>query len=320
MEWGRHIHTVYKDQINAVLQIPQTLRTAWGMYKNLLAGVTTVVNHGALLHVENPLLTVYQQTQNLHSVQFQKKWKWHLNNPVLKNSTCVIHTGEGSDQQSSAEIDALLQWNLLKRKLIGIHAVAMNPAQAKKFAGLVWCPESNRVLLNHHAAVPALKAMTTLVFGTDSTLTGNWNIWQHLRLARKLALVSDDELFAMTSSAAATLWGIDTGELQAGKDADIIIAKTASGRASWNDVFGINPECMLLVLHKGNIRLFDGSLLPQLSNGQVDLNDFSRISINGKMKWVQGNLPALINRIKTYHPAVQLPKEIVITGKSCCYD
>ena len=89
MEWGRHIHTVYKDQINAVLQIPQTLRTAWGMYKNLLAGVTTVVNHGALLHVENPLLTVYQQTQNLHSVQFQKKWKWHLNNPVRK--TLWIH-------------------------------------------------------------------------------------------------------------------------------------------------------------------------------------------------------------------------------------
>ena len=253
-------------------------------------------------------------------MQFQKKWKWHLNNPALKNSTCVIHTGEGTDQQSSAEIDTLLQWNLLKRKLVGVHAVAMNPAQAKKFSGLVWCPESNRVLLNRQAAIAALKAMTTLVFGTDSTLTANWNIWQHLRLARKLALVTDDELFAMTSSAAATLWGINTGELHAGKEADIIIAKTSSGQATWNDVFGINPESISLVLHKGNIRLFDDSLLPQLSNGQVDLNKFSCIRMNGEMKWIQGNLPALIKRIKTYHPSVQLPEEIVVTGKSRCYD
>src|ERR1700712_534116 len=43
-EWGNHIHAAYKTEIDAVLKIPQQLRINWGMYKNLLAGVTTVVN------------------------------------------------------------------------------------------------------------------------------------------------------------------------------------------------------------------------------------------------------------------------------------
>ena len=57
-----------------------------------------------------------------------------------------------------------LRFNLLKRKLVGVHGVAMNPRQAKKFKGLVWCPEANRVLLNKHARIADLKTHTTLVF------------------------------------------------------------------------------------------------------------------------------------------------------------
>src|SRR4029077_6161910 len=115
--------------------------TEWGMYKNLIAGVTTVVNHGTRLNIGNPLINIYQESQNLHSVKFEKGWKWKLNNPLLKNKDCVIHTGEGSDKQSSVEIDHLLNFNLLKRNLVGVHGVAMNASQARKFKGLVWCPE-----------------------------------------------------------------------------------------------------------------------------------------------------------------------------------
>ena len=45
-EWGKEIHEQNKESINAVLKIPQHLRTQWGLYKNLLNGITTVVNHG----------------------------------------------------------------------------------------------------------------------------------------------------------------------------------------------------------------------------------------------------------------------------------
>src|ERR1700712_5195850 len=48
-EWGRHIHEHFKEEIKAILKVPEILRTEWGIYKNLLAGVTTVINHGKVL-------------------------------------------------------------------------------------------------------------------------------------------------------------------------------------------------------------------------------------------------------------------------------
>ena len=312
-EWGLHIHKIYKEQINSILKIPQKIRTEWGMYKNLLAGVTTVVNHGSRLKIENPLINVYQEPQNLHSVQFEKGWKWKLNNPLLKNRDCVIHTGEGSDKQSSAEIDNLLRFNLLKRNLVGVHGVAMNISQAKKFKGLIWCPESNRVLLNKHAHISDLKTHTPLLFGTDSTLTGNWNIWHHLRLARSLHQVTDSELFAMITSSPAKIWNLNSGELQSDKDADMVVVKKKTGIPTWDDVFRTNPEDILLIIHKGRIRMFDKAMHPQLVNLPLNIQRFSRISIKGHIKFLEGNLPGLIASIKTYNPQVNFPIEATDT-------
>jgi cytosine/adenosine deaminase-related metal-dependent hydrolase len=306
-EWGNHIHATYKDDINAVLKIPQSLRTSWGIYKNLLAGVTTVLNHGPVLKIENPLIHVYQAPQNLHSVKFQKNWRWKLNNPLLKNRACIIHTGEGVDEQSASEISALLKWNLLNRKLIGVHGVAMNALQAKKFAGLVWCPESNALLLNRHAAIAALKVNTRLVFGTDSTLTGNWNMWHHLRVARALRVITDAELYSTVTGSPAELWGFNTGYVQPGRDADIVIAKTKNGLAAWNDFFSLDPVDILMVLQKGRIRMFDETLLPQLNRLKVDTSGFSAVSIKGSVKFVEGDLPALVLAIRKYNPAIGFP-------------
>jgi cytosine/adenosine deaminase-related metal-dependent hydrolase len=306
-EWGKHIHETFKDDIDGILKIPKNFRTAWGMYKNLLAGVTTVVNHGPFLKIENPLINIHQEPQNLHSVQFEKQWKWKLNNPLYKNKDCVIHTGEGVDEQSYSEIDELLKYNLLKRNLVGVHGVAMNVKQAKNFKGLIWCPESNRVLLDKHANIAQLKTNTTLVFGTDSTLTGNWNIWQHLRLARSLQQVNDAELFGMITSSPAKLWNMNNGELLTKKDADIVIIKKKNRTQNWDDLFKTNPEDILLIVHKGKIRMFDKTLLSQLSRLPVNHCTFSQISIKGFTKFVEGDLPALVASLRRYNPNVILP-------------
>jgi cytosine/adenosine deaminase-related metal-dependent hydrolase len=309
-EWGLHIHKIFNRQIDSVLKIPQNIRTEWGIYKNLLAGVTTVVNHGSRLKIENPMINVYQEPQNLHSVKFEKAWKWKLNNPILKNKDCVIHTGEGSDKQSSAEIDQLLKFNLLKRNLVGVHGVAMNASQAKKFKGLVWCPESNRVMLNKHARITDLKTHTPILFGTDSTLTGNWNIWHHLRLARSLQQANDPELFAMLTSSPARFWNMNNGEILEDKDADMVITKKKTGIPTWDDIFKTNPEDILLIIHKGVIKLFDKAMYPQLVSLPLNMQRFSRVSIKGHTKFVAGDLPALISAIKSYNPTVNFPIEV----------
>jgi cytosine/adenosine deaminase-related metal-dependent hydrolase len=309
-EWGLHIHQVYQKEIAAILNIPQNLRASWGMYKNLLAGITTVVNHGSRLNLSNPLINIYQEPQSLHSVKFEKGWKWKLNNPLFRKKDCVIHTGEGSDQQSSEEIDKLLKFNLLRRKLVGVHGVAMNVSQAKKFKGLIWCPESNRVLLNKHARIKDLKAQTPLLFGTDSTLTGNWNLWHHLRFARTLHQVNDAELFDMITSTPAKLWNLNNGELKKGKDADVVIVKKKNSISTWEDLFKTNPEDILLIIHQGKIRMFDKAMHPQLAVSLVNLHLFSRISLKGHVKYIEGDLPGLISSLKTHHPQLNFPIDV----------
>src|SRR5215216_3630296 len=80
-EWGNHIHKKYKNEITEVLKVPLDLRVQWGLFKNLLCGVTTVVNHGAYLNIADPVINVLQP-QCIHSVQFDRLWKLKLNNPL----------------------------------------------------------------------------------------------------------------------------------------------------------------------------------------------------------------------------------------------
>jgi cytosine/adenosine deaminase-related metal-dependent hydrolase len=301
-EWGRHIHTSYKDRIAEVLEVPETLRTDWGIYKNLLCGITTVVNHGRKLKKHIDLINVYQRSHSLHSVQFEKKWKIKLNNPLKKNLPVVIHVGEGSDKSSFNEIDELINWNLLKRDLIGVHGVALSANQAKAFKALIWCPQSNYFLLNQTAPVNCLKNHTKLLFGTDSTLTSNWNIWEHIRQARNTKFLTDEELYDTFTINPACAWNLNSGKIAEGKDADLVIAKMNGNKFSF---FATDPKDILMVLHKGNILLFDEKLSTQLKGFKQE--NYSRININGACKYVQGDLPELMQKIRKYYPDAAFP-------------
>jgi hypothetical protein len=313
-EWGKHLHKNYKEEINAVLKIPQPLREKWGMYKNLLCGVTTVLNHGKNVGIKDKLINIYEHKHDLHSVGFDKQWWLRLNNPFKRKLPVVIHAGEGVDRAAKKEIDTLLKWNLLKRDLIAIHGVAMHPEQAQQFKALVWCPESNYYLLNKTAPVNELKLDTKLLFGTDSTLTGRWNIWDHIRLAQKGLLLHDAELYQTLNKNAAEIWDINTGDLSAGKDADLVIAKKKE-TDSFDSFFATNPADLLLVMHKGNIRLVDATLYPN-ARPYLKRKKYSLIKIGDSHKYVQGDLSGLMKIIKKYYPQAPFPIESVHTKSS----
>jgi cytosine/adenosine deaminase-related metal-dependent hydrolase len=309
VEWGDDIHENNKATINSILAIPKGLRTQWGVYKNLLNGVTTVVNHGEKLDIPNSIITVFQNSYSLHSVKLEKGWKYQLNSPFAKKYPFAMHVGEGTDIDSHDEIDEVIKWNVLKRKIVGIHGVAMDERQAASFHALVWCPDSNFFLLGATAAVNKLKMAMTILFGTDSTVSANWNIWQQLRTARETKLLTDKELINAISTAPAAIWKLNnTGAIKEGNYADIVIAKEKINTDTTDAFFAVNPEDILLVLHKGYIALFDESLLPQLKN--ISVGNYSKIFINKTPKYIVGNLPLLIKAIKKYNPHSFFPIEI----------
>lgn len=297
-EWGAYIHVKYKDIIESVLRIPEPLRIQWGIYKNLLCGITTVVNHGKRIKAPNDLITVFQNCQSIHSVHFEKRWRLAVNNPLKKNWPVVIHCGEGTDDLASKEIDQLIRSNMLKRSIVAVHGVAMNEEQTKQFKALVWCPESNYFLLNKTAPIDHLRKHLPILFGTDSTLTGDWNIWNHIRKGSQTKLLSDQELFYSLTISPANAWGLNTGAIAEGMDADIVISKAES-------FFAADPQNILLVMHKGHISLFDETLLPYVK--AININEYCTIKIGNSIKYVKGNLRELMDKIKQFYPEVGFP-------------
>ncbi|MCW3118213.1 MAG: amidohydrolase family protein [Chitinophagaceae bacterium] len=308
IDWGADIHKKNKEQINNVLKIPESLRIHWGVYKNLLAGVTTVVHHGKRLVIGNDLINIFQKCQTIHSVNRGKNWRFHLNKLRNRKQPVVIHIGEGTDDKSRLEIDQLIKWNYLKRSMVGVHGIALNEKQASSFKALVWCPASNDFLFGKTAAIDRLKHRTTILFGTDSTLTATWNIWDHLRLARDKKLLTDAELFDGLTVKPAEVWSLnDTGKLTGNQWADIVVAKPGNHQEKWEAFYNLNPEDILLIIHRGNIRLFDAGLMDQVKKNNIPIAGFSKIYISGTGKYVQGDVPGLMKEIREYHPGITFP-------------
>ena len=157
LDFTTRIHRLKKDneaeELKLIIQKFKHYRLKFPVFQNeiffiidysrqkhiLLTGnVEEIIGYHPSEFLENGLamvIDIFQKAQNLHSVGFEKNWKWKLNNPFQVNRDCVIHTGEGTGQNSSDEIDSLIKYNLLKRKLVAVHGVAMNSEQAAHFKG-----------------------------------------------------------------------------------------------------------------------------------------------------------------------------------------
>ena len=292
VEWGEDIHKTNRGIIDAILKIPKPLRTRWGVYKNLFNGVTTVVNHGERLEIGDPVIDVFQQCTVLHSVRQEPHWQVKLNKPFAGDVPVVVHAGEGTDAESTRDIDVLIRSNLFKRKLIAVHGVAMTEEQANAFSALVWCPDSNYFLLNRTADISRLQKKTKVVFGTDSTLTASWNLWEQLRLARKLGMMTDQALFGSVTSVPAQVWGLSE------KGADIVVAR--AGGHTLDAWFEISPADILLVIQGGEVRLVDETV-------PFPITTLSKVVVQGSTKYVQGNVPGLIAEIRKYAPGLEFP-------------
>lgn len=309
IEWGNDIHDKNSEQIDKVKNIPYDLRFKWGLYKNLICGVTTVAHHGngKTIHDIN-LPDVITNYNYLHSIRLEKNWKLRLN-LSFNGNPFVIHIGEGTNSESYDEINDLLKWNIFKKKIIGIHGIALDENQSDKFKALVWCPDSNFFLYNKTANITALKSHTAILFGTDSTVSADWNFWRQLKSARGLNYLNDDELYKSVTENAAKIWGINyKGSLSENFTADIIISKKKFPDV-WESFYCINPEDILLILKNGKIVFMDEDLAKYC--GLIEINNYDLISINSKHKFVIKGIVDLMKSVYHFLPQFNFPITIV---------
>jgi cytosine/adenosine deaminase-related metal-dependent hydrolase len=248
VEWADDFHKQHADAIRRVEAISKPQRIEMGISRNLKCGVTTVAHHGdELADLAAPIGLVHG-TRAIHSPRLGDRRGMLL--PDRRK--VVVHIGEGTNAESEREIDSFLRWNIWRKPLVGVHAITMNATQARRFEAVVWCPVSNEFLFGRTARIAELKKHTTVLFGTDSTLTGPWSIWDHIRRAREIGDLTDDELLAALTSEAARVWKLQTAS-------DWVVARKTRAETR-ESFFAITPEDILLVIKDGNVALRHPSL------------------------------------------------------------
>jgi cytosine/adenosine deaminase-related metal-dependent hydrolase len=299
IEWGAAIHRRHSETIAAVEAAPRALRVRLGVVKNLICGVTSVAHHGRDPECPDAPIAIIGGTRVIHSPRLDR-----LRGMLVPDRRAVVvHIGEGVDKDSEREIDTFLRWNVWRKTLIGVHAIAMRPNQAERFAAIVWCPLSNEFLFGRTAPISRLKQHTVILFGTDSTLTATWNIWDHLRRARELGELTDDELIATLTTNAARSWNLpNQGRIIPGSTADIVVARKRRDDQI-EAFFAIDPEDILLVLKDGAIVLLDASLRAQLPDDAT----FFRATVNGVEKLAIEDYTQLAASLRAVLPSIPVP-------------
>ncbi len=303
LEWGNDIQKLYSKEINAALKIPVELRMKFGMIKNLLNGITTVMHHGnKSIKKSDQIINVIDSYNYLHSISLEKNWRIKLN-LIFNKFPFVVHLGEGIGDVIEDEVNKLLKWNLFKKKIIAVHGISLNMNHANNLAALIWCPDSNLFLYNKTANIIELKNRMPILFGSDSNLTSDPNFWNHIRIARGIKALNDKELInSMTSMPGELLNVNDIGKIKNGYRADIVVVKKKSEN-NYDTFFNINPEDILLIIRSGKIILFDESLEQEFAY----LN-YCRFKIRSAVKFAEKEIVSVIKKLEAYN--IQLPLEL----------
>lgn len=272
-EWGVDIHARAADAIALGRAMPRRDALLAGAWKNLRAGVTTVVHHDdwePAFDADFPIRVV--RVANAHSLGFTPQLPASLVAPF------AIHLAEGVDRRSADEVRALDALGLLTPDLLAVHVVGADEDGIERLrrsgGAVVWCPTSNRFLFG--AAVnPALLAPgVDLLLGSDSTLTGDGDLLDELRYARGTGLVDDARLESGVGTVAARRLSLAARSLAVGERADVAVFMRPLLECSAADV--------AVVVAGGELRVLDPALVPAL--GEVARRGTLR-EAGGVLRW-----------------------------------
>src|SRR5581483_8090272 len=234
-EWGDDIHSRFAETIARGRALPRHEALLRGAWKNIFAGVTTVVHH-------DPWESAFDGGFPLRVARLPQADSLGRSDQIAGPIGC-IHVAEGVDTRAANEIRELDRLGCLTPALLAVHVSG---------AAVVWCPSSNFFLFGRTAPRSLLEHVDVLL-GSDSLLTGIGSLLDELRFARALGLVSDDRLTDAVGATAARRLGLPEPSLDEGAPADVIVLRRPLLEATDDDV--------ALVIVNGVPRVIDGAMV-----------------------------------------------------------
>lgn len=274
-DWGRDIHARHAPEIARARTLPRRAALLRGAWKNLFAGVTTVVHHDAWeKDFDRAFPLRVARIHTAHSLGFE---------PDLATSAgdgpFAIHLAEGVDAPSADEVRELDRRGLLGPDLLAVHAVGPDDDGVQRLresgAAIVWCPSSNLFLFGRTAPAALLAPGIDVLVGSDSLLTGDGDLLDELRVARRLGPVSPDRLLDAVGDVAARRLGLPAPSLAPGAPADLAIFR--------RPVLDSTAADVVSVIVAGVPRVLDLALAPAL--GQMS-HSGRMMEMSGVTRWI----------------------------------
>ena len=226
--WSADIEGPRDQQaVMAALSVSPSDRLFLGGLRNLLSGATAVAHHGpyhrALARRDFPV-RVLAKYQFAHAPGPAPALR-RTYRSTDRRIPWMIHAGEGTDDRSRGDVDALVEANVLRQNAVLVHAIALGPGDAERIAEaqacVVWCPQSNRRLYGQTADVAALRASGVRIgLGSESPLAGARDALSNLAAARGERALTDSELVELATAGSAEVARLPGGRVEAGQPAD----------------------------------------------------------------------------------------------------
>jgi cytosine/adenosine deaminase-related metal-dependent hydrolase len=184
-QWGEDVNAKLDTPPYAELRAhPLADKLFIGALKNLLSGVTTVIQHGtphsALFsrHLPVRVLRKYTWAHSLHFSTDVQIRQAHAQACATPHAKFYIHLAEGTSERARAEYPRLRALGGVSDRTVLIHGVGMDSAHIQdalqQGAALITCPTTNTYLLNARADLTAWQGRWCI--GSDSRLTADGDL------------------------------------------------------------------------------------------------------------------------------------------------
>ena len=274
-QWAHDIQWRHRRRVAAGRSLPRRQAYLAGAWKNLFAGVTSVVHHDPWddeLARDFPLRVV--RVANDDSVALTPA----LGATRKTGSPYALHLAEGTDEQAAREVDTVARAGLLDRHLLAVHVVGPSEEGAERLrsagAALVWCPSSNHFLFGRTAPRSLFRGDNDVLLGSDSLLTGRGNLLDELRFARATGQLDDERLGSAVGEMAARRLGLAAPMLELGARADFVVMAAPLLEARAGDV--------RLVVASGTPRVAASDVARQLESCGLA---GSPMTVRGTTRW-----------------------------------
>ncbi len=269
--------------------LPLNSRLLIGGFKNLLAGVTTVIHHDELyrpLRSRQFPVRIPQRYGWVHSLAFEPDVAASYRR-TADDEPWMICLAEGTNALAAKELYMLEQIGCLGENTVLVHGVGLTPSDIERVieagAGLIWCPESNRYVLGEARFHSQLVGRMAL--GTDSRMTGSRDLLEELKVAADLSGLPAWQIVQMATTSAARLLRLpDAGRLAHSQPADLIALAAE----------GADPYELLVSSHRADLRLVMLGGRPRIAD--PDLEEFFQLTRTSYQEVHLDGVPKLLAR------------------------